>query len=385
MSARRVTRRRVRLIGTACASLLLVATGCGADEPAPSPTSPPPPSASSEPAPQPPPPPTGVQGTIATDLRIPWAIAFLPDGTALVTEREGRIVRVGPERDGDGLAVSEVQTIEVNPAGEGGLLGIAISPQYETDELIYVYYTTGQDNRIARLRLGEQPEPVLTGIPRGTNHNGGRLGFGPDGYLYATTGDSGQPDRAQDRDSLAGKVLRMTPEGQPAPGNPFDSHVWAYGLRNPQGLAWDASQRLWVTEFGQDQWDEVNRIEPGGNYGWPIVEGEADDDRFVNPAVVWRPAEASCSGAAVAGDTLYVACLRGQRMWAMQLTGSGTMLGAPEPLLVEEYGRLRAVVVAPDGSLWVSTSNHDNRLRRDPHPDDDRIIQFGVAGSAGRA
>jgi glucose/arabinose dehydrogenase len=340
-------------------------------------------------APSSPPPPelTDVHQVIATGLEIPWDVDFLPDGAALVTERDtAQIMQVGPESDGDQLAVTVAQTIDgVNPAGEGGLLGIAVSPEYESDGLIFIYYTTDEDNRIARLTLGEEPEPILTGLPHAGNHNGGQLAFGPDGYLYASTGDAEERDRAQDRDDLGGKILRMTTDGEPAPGNPFDSHVWAYGLRNVQGLAWDAGERLWATEFGDQTWDEINLIEPGENYGWPRVEGMGEQDEFRDPVVVWETAEASCSGAAMVGLTLVAACLRGQRLWRMELTGSGTVLGAPQPLLEEEYGRLRGAVVAPDGSLWVTTSNRDGRLPPDqePDPDDDRIIQLVVAGDGG--
>jgi glucose/arabinose dehydrogenase len=336
-----------------------------------------------------PPPPelTDVHEVIAIGLELPWDIDFLPDGTALVTERDSaQILAVGPESDGNGLTVSVAQTIDgVNPAGEGGLLGIAVSPEYENDELIFIYYSTNEDNRIARLTLGEEPEPILTGIPHAGNHNGGQLAFGPDGYLYASTGDAELGDRSQDRDDLGGKILRMTIDGEPAPGNPFDSHVWAYGLRNVQGLAWDAGDRLWATEFGDQTWDEINRIEAGENYGWPQVEGIGEDDRFRDPELVWENTEASCSGAAVVGQTLVAACLRGQRLWRMELTESGTVLGAPQPLLIEEYGRLRGAVVAPDGSLWVATSNRDGRLPpgQEPDPDDDRIIQLVVAGDGG--
>jgi glucose/arabinose dehydrogenase len=324
---------------------------------------------------------TGDSEVIATGLAVPWDIAFLPDGAALVTERTtGRIIRVGPERDGSRPRTSVVQTIPgVNAVGEGGLLGIAVSPRYDEDGTIFVYYSTAQDNRIARLALGGTPEPILTGIPVSGNHNGGRLAFGPDGYLYATTGDAAQRSRSQDRDNLAGKILRMTADGDPAPGNPFGSHVWAYGLRNPQGLAWDGDDRLWATEFGENRWDEINLIEPGRNYGWPEVEGPGGEDPYTGPAVWWQTQEASCSGAAVVGTTLVAACLRGQRLWLMEL-GGGPVPGTPEPLLVEVYGRLRAATVAPDGSLWVSTSNRDNRLRGGPGPDDDRIIRLAATG-----
>jgi glucose/arabinose dehydrogenase len=381
----------VRAPSYVAATMVLLLAGCAFGEPEeedPDTASPRFPTPSASPTGSPPPPElTDVSEVIATGLDIPWDVDFLPDGAALVTERAtGQIMQVGPESDGDVLAVSVAQTIEdVNPAGEGGLLGIAVSPEYETDELIFIYYTTGEDNRIARLTLGEQPEPILTGIPYDDIHNGGQLAFGPDGYLYASTGDAGDRDRAPDRDDLGGKILRMTTDGEPAPDNPFDSHVWSYGHRNVQGLAWDASDRLWATEFGNETWDEINLIEPGEHYGWPAVEGIGEDERYVDPPVVWETAEASCAGAAVVGQTLVAACLRGQRLWLMDLTESGTVLGAPQPLLVEEYGRLRGAVVAPDGSLWITTSNRDGRLPpgQEPDPDDDRIIQLVVAGGGG--
>jgi glucose/arabinose dehydrogenase len=308
---------------------------------------------------------------LATGLEAPWGIAFLPRGDALVTERDSaRILRVTPAG-----RVTEVQRLsEVDGEGEGGLLGIAVSPAYARDRLVYVYYTTGEDNRIARLRLGQRPEPIVTGIPRSGIHNGGRLAFGPDGFLYAGTGDASERGLSQEVSSLGGKVLRMTPEGRPAPGNPFpDSLVWSKGHRNVQGLAFDAAGRLWASEFGQNQFDEVNRIEAGRDYGWPTVEGAVDDSRFAQPAVTWRTSDASPSGAAIAGNTLYVAALRGERLWQVPLDGRGGV-GTPRPMLVGEYGRLRAVVRAPDGSLWVLTSNRDGR--GDPAPDDDRILRL---------
>jgi glucose/arabinose dehydrogenase len=318
---------------------------------------------------------------IATGLQVPWGVAFLPDGAALVTERTtGRILQVGPDSEGARLRVTEVVTIDgVDFTGEGGLLGVAVSPEYQDDKTIFVYYTSSADNRIARLTLDSDPEPILTGIPSAGNHNGGRLAFGPDGFLYASTGDAGRPESAQDPDNLAGKILRMTADGEPAPDNPFGNYTWAYGLRNVQGLAWDPAGRLWATEFGDQRWDEINLIEPRNNYGWPRVEGTGDQDPYVDPLMTWRPEEAACSGAAVVGATLVAACLRGQRLWLMELTESGTILGAARPLLVGEYGRLRSAVVAPDGSLWVTTSNRDNRLPGGPGPDDDRIIRVGVA------
>jgi glucose/arabinose dehydrogenase len=313
---------------------------------------------------------------LARNLEVPWAIAFLPDGDALVTERDsGRLLRV--TKHGQVSPAGTVPAVE--PYGEGGLLGVAVSPSFGQDRLVYLYLSTHNDNRIVRLRYAdgrlEPPQPVLTGIPRGAIHNGGRLAFGPDGMLWAATGEHAEPGLAQDRGSLGGKILRMTPDGRPAPGNPFGTRVWSYGHRNVQGLAWDGAGRMYATEFGQDRFDEVNRIKKGHNYGWPVIEGAGGAGRYTDPELTWSTAEASPSGAAIAAGSLWVAALRGERLWQVPLDPGG-QVGRPVPHVVGDYGRLREVARAPDGSLWVTTSNRDGRGI--PGPDDDRILVFPV-------
>jgi glucose/arabinose dehydrogenase len=315
--------------------------------------------------------PPKVIGTVARGLAVPWGIGFLPDGSALVTERDsGRVLLIAGHR------VAEVGRIDQTRAeGESGLLGLAVSPTYAADKRVFVYTSTDTDNRVLRMtydhgRLGP-PTAVLTGIPRGFIHDGGRLAFGPDGYLYVSTGETGQRELAQRESSLAGKILRITQDGRPAPGNPDPrSPVWTLGHRNVQGLAFDDGGRLWASEFGQNTWDELNLIEKGTNYGWPTVEGKGSLRRFRNPQVVWHTDEASPSGLAFLGGKLWLASLRGERLWRVDVTGRHA--SHPEDFFVGRYGRMRTVVVAPDGNLWVSTSNRDGR--GSPRAGDDRIL-----------
>jgi aldose sugar dehydrogenase len=317
-----------------------------------------------------------IAGTIATGLSSPWGLAFLPDGSALIAERDtGRIRRIADN------SVTTVGTVaDAEGSGEGGLLGLAVDPDFPTRPIVYAYFTAGDENRIVamsyargRLRVGRT---LLDGIPASGVHNGGRMVFGPDGYLYVGTGDGSDGDNSQDRDSLGGKILRITSSGAPAPGNPFrGSPVWSYGHRNVQGLAFDDDGRLWASEFGQNTWDEINLIRKGRNYGWPEAEGTAGEGGFTDPVAQWRPTEASPSGLAYADGALWMASLRGERLWRIQIDG-GRVVGRPRAFFTGDLGRLRTVAPVAGGGLWLITSNTDGR--GDPRDDDDRILRLSL-------
>jgi glucose/arabinose dehydrogenase len=316
----------------------------------------------------------GRSGTIATGLTVPWGVAFLPGGDALVSERTtGRILRIS-RNGGRRRVVMRVPGVDTD-SGEGGLLGLAVSPDYGRDRWVYAYFTSARDNRIVRFRFGGRLHPVLTGLRRGTIHDGGRIAFGPDGKLYAGVGETGISSLAQNRRSLNGKILRMNPDGSVPRDNPFaGSLVWSYGHRNVEGLAWDSRGRLWATEFGESEFDEVNLIRRGRNYGWPEVEGRGPTagGRFRNPVVTWPTSEASPSGAAIRRGTMYIGALQGEAVLRVRLNGKRVRKGPP--LLSGRYGRIRTVERARDGSLWVTTSNRDGR--GDPRDGDDRIVQI---------
>ncbi|MCI3933246.1 PQQ-dependent sugar dehydrogenase [Streptomyces sp. AN091965] len=329
-----------------------------------------------------------VTKTLATGLKSPWGLAALPGGDLLVSSRdEGTITHV----DGTSGKKTEVGTVPgVDPGGEGGLMGLALSPTYASDHFVYAYFTTASDNRVARMlydeakpagqRLGA-PDTIFKGIPKGMIHNGGRIAFGPDKLLYVGTGETGDTGLAQDKKSLGGKILRLTPEGEPAPGNPFEnSPVFSYGHRNVQGLAWDERKRLWASEFGQDTWDELNEIKAGDNYGWPEVEGKGDEvdegpGGFHAPVAQWKTSEASPSGVAYAEGSVWMAGLRGQRLWRIPVRGAD---GEPktEAFLTEEHGRLRTVLAAGGDKLWLVTSETDSRGT--PEKGDDKILEVRV-------
>jgi glucose/arabinose dehydrogenase len=320
-----------------------------------------------------------VAGTVARDLRAPWGLAFLPGGDALVSERDTAMIK-RVSAGGQVTVAGEVPGVA--PRGEGGLMGLAVSPNFAQDRFVYAYFTAADDNRIARMTYSEggglgKPQVIFRGIPKGTVHNGGRITFGPDGMLYAGTGEAGDRPLSQDRGSLGGKILRMTSEGRPAPGNPFgDSAVWSYGHRNVQGLAFDAAGRLWASEFGQNTWDELNLVRRGGNYGWPEVEGRAGGaSQYIDPLAQWGTDDASPSGVAIVGGAAHMAALKGERLWQIPL--SDDRAGTPRAFFTGELGRLRTVEPAPDGSLWLVTSNTDRR--GDPRDGDDKILRVTLA------
>ncbi len=317
---------------------------------------------------------------LARDLQVPWGLAFLPNGDALVGERvSGRVHRVN-KRGGRRL----VGQLRVDNTGEGGLLGIAVHPNFAENRWVYFYLTRGDENLILRKRLrGDlgRSRPVIDGIPAGAIHNGGRLRFGPDNHLYAGTGDAGRSGLAQNRRSLGGKILRMTPRGGVPDDNPFDNLVWSYGHRNVQGLDWDGGGRMWAAELGQSVRDEVNRIRRGRNYGWPVVEGGDGDGPFTDPFVTWRTDRCSPSGLAVAAGRIWVGGLRGECLWSVRLNGRNR--GTKRRHFSGRLGRIRTVEHAPDGSLWITTSNRDGR--GDPARRDDRVIRLRIGGRGRRA
>ncbi|ALJ18711.1 PQQ-dependent sugar dehydrogenase [Microbacterium sp. No. 7] len=367
-------RRRPRVgvfLAPALAAVLL--TGCTAPTPAPEPP------ASATPTPTPTPTPTSAPVVspeptapvvVATHLAAPWSLTPVGDAV-LVSERDsGRIVEVSP----DGV-ITEVAVIDdVSHGGEGGLLGLA----FDGASGLYVYSTGPAGNRVERYELtgppgartlGE-PEPIIDALPAAGFHNGGRIAFGPDGKLYVPVGDAGVPEAAQDPIAPHGKILRLNPDGTVPDDNPVDgSPVYSLGHRNVQGLAWTDDGRLFASEFGQDTWDELNEIVPGGNYGWPEAEGRGGAAiGFVDPVLQWPTDAASPSGIAIVDDQVVIANLRGEVLRIVPVDDPD----AERELFAGELGRIRDVAEAPDGTVWVVTNNTDGR--GEPAEDDDRII-----------
>ncbi len=322
---------------------------------------------------------------VAENLAIPWEVEFLSDGSLLVTERPGELVRIFPDS-------RESVTIDgVEHVGEGGLLGMALHPDYQRNHWLYLYFTTntgnGLTNRIERYVFDEDNNSlsgkvvIIEGIPGAQFHDGGRIAFGPDDLLYVATGDAGDQNSAQDTTSLAGKILRLNDDGSPADGNPFGNEVYSYGHRNPQGLAWDSEGRLWSSEHGpsglQTGNDEINLIVAGGNYGWPTIKGQQTREGMISPVIesgsttTWAPGDA-----AVVGETVFFAGLRGVSLYSAEINGE--QLTNLTSHLTGEYGRLRSVVTDLSGEwLYLTTSNTDGR--GDPAENDDRLIRVRVS------
>ena len=336
--------------------------------------------------------------TVVTGLDTPWDLAWGPDGQIWVSERGGRISRVNPAT---GQRVSAGQIPDVTESGESGLMGIAFHPDFASQPYVYAAhsYTSGGGlrNRLVRVRWDGQtlgaPEVLLANIPGSGIHDGSRLAIGPDRLLYMTTGDASSGDLAQDRASLAGKVLRLTLTGQPAPGNPFNSAIYSLGHRNPQGLVFHPTTgALYATEHGPSDNDEVNAVASGRNYGWPTVHGFCDNDtgnertfcqsnNVVEPLAAWTPTIAPAGADIYVADlipewkgSLLFVSLRGAALYRLVLAPDGQSVTSRETMFEGQFGRLRDVLVAPDGAVYLATSNRDGR--GSPSSDDDRILRI---------
>ena len=313
----------------------------------------------------------GVQ-QVATETDLPWGLVTLPDGDILYGRRDAQeLVRLSPG-SGQKTVIGSVPNVQ-GTDGEGGLMGLAVTPEFPaSDPWVYIHHTSPTDNRVVRMQYRNGAldpsthQVLLSGIGRNKFHNGGRLRFGPDGKLYVATGDAQNGAYAQDINNLAGKILRMNPDGSRPVDNPFANHVWSYGHRNPQGLAFDAQGRLWQQEFGDGSQDETNLVEKGGNYGWPACEGTVSrsgtgcsTDGYIAPKRTYNTAEASCSGIAIVREVLYVACQRGERVYRYVISGTG--LTNTQELFGGTYGRIRTVEPSRDGGLWLTTSNQGDK------------------------
>ena len=316
------------------------------------------------------------QEVVKDNLSIPWELIFLPDGSMLITERAGNLIYI-PE---SGL----LETIQIERAehtGEGGLLGMTLHPEFAENNYLYLYLTAeaedGLINRVERHYFIDgkliKDTVIIDNIPGAVHHDGGRIAFGPDNLLYIATGDASIPELSQDRDSLAGKILRLEDDGSIPEDNPFGTEILSYGHRNPQGLAWDSDGNLWATEHGPTAQDELNHIKSGKNYGWPEIEGDQSAPGMEDPSVhsgmdeTWAP-----SGAVYYDGSIFFAGLRGASLYEAVL--SGTEVVEVKRHLEGEFGRLRTIVAGPDGYLYMLTNNRDGR--GNPAPDDDKIIRI---------
>ena len=306
------------------------------------------------------------------------AIAFLPNRDLILTQRKGKVLIISGDLRSKPREITQINNVKAQ--GEGGLLGIATHPDFENNKFIYFYYTYGGNgndtlNRVSRFEYVNDnlinERTIVDKIPGNSNHNGGRIKFGPDELLYIGTGDAQEPSLSQNKNSLAGKILRVTDEGKPAPDNPFGNQIYSYGHRNVQGLAWDNDNNLWATEHGNSTRDELNKIEKGGNYGWPEITGDQTRSGMITGIInsgddTWAP-----SGLAFYKDSLYFAGLRGSALFKFDI-GNKSL----NKLFDEKYGRIREAITGPDGALYILTNNTDGRgiLK----PGDDKLIRLDL-------
>jgi glucose/arabinose dehydrogenase len=317
--------------------------------------------------------------TVAENLEIPWDLAFLPDGRALVTERPGRVRLLSASGK---LRSDPIAEVDVDDSGEGGLLGLVVDPDFKKNRFVYLYRTTDSGNEVARYRLDgdklSEQAVVLRGVKAGVIHDGGRMRFGPDGKLYVTAGETGQAELAQDKGSLNGKILRLSPQQYRGDGG--RPEIFSLGHRNPQGLDWQPGTGRFVSnEHGPDGDDEINFLRRGANYGWPTIRGDQGGPGLVKPVVVY-PESIAPSGATFVrqegsswtGDYL-IGALVGEQLRRVTIDRAGKIT-RNEALFQGTFGRLRTVVEAPDGSLYVLTNNRDGR--GSPKEGDDRILRI---------
>ncbi|HEV2122541.1 MAG TPA: PQQ-dependent sugar dehydrogenase [Chloroflexota bacterium] len=329
---------------------------------------------------------------VATDLRVPWSIVFAPDGRMFFTERPGRVrvIEKGKLREEPLLTLADVDTTL-----KLGLMGMTLHPQFKKNHWLYLAYAYreggGQRVRVVRYREASNRltdrAVIFEDIPAATNHAGCRIQFGPDGKLYVTTGDADRPELSQRLDSLAGKTLRLNEDGSVPKDNPFAGQVgarpeiWSYGHRNAQGLDWQpGTSRMFQSEHGPNGGDEVNIVERGKNYGWPVAHHQVSRPGMESPLLEYTPSLAPASGMFYRGSAfprfrgnLLVGCLRGECILRVQLVGRRVV--AQERLLEKKYGRIREVAEAPDGTIYFSTSQHDPP-EGTPRPGYDQILRL---------
>lgn len=328
---------------------------------------------------------------IAENLNVPWAIDINDNGNIYFTERSGaiRIIENGKLNPQPLITF----TAPFISQGEGGLMGIALDPNFSQNHYLYVMHSYSQNNQIYNrvVRLIENnnkayiDKVLLDNIPGGQIHNGGRLKIGPDQKLYIATGDAGNPSLSQDLASTAGKILRIELDGSIPKDNPIpNSPIYSLGHRNPQGLAWNSNNILYSSEHGQSAHDEINIIQPGANYGWPLVQGDEDSTEVIlqKPLIhsgenTWAPSGITFVNQGPWQDKLLVATLRGEQLLTLLLNEDGTVVENIESWFKNEYGRLREVVQGKDGSIYIATSNRDGR--GNPDITDDKIIRLSFS------